>query len=77
MHPGGHSYATFPVNAFEAESRRLAQFFRIGHTPGPMAVGQTQLDPEFPLTLDFAEELAGFTDGGIILRKLLTPGRTL
>jgi uncharacterized protein (DUF2126 family) len=53
---GGHSYATFPVNAFEAERRRLAQFFRIGHTPGPMAVGQTQLDPEFPLTLDLRKK---------------------
>jgi uncharacterized protein (DUF2126 family) len=52
MHPGGRSYATFPVNAFEAESRRLERFFRMGHTPGPIEVSEPRIDPEFPLTLD-------------------------
>ena len=51
-HPGGLSYASFPINAFEAESRRLARFFTIGHTPGRMAVGQPRRSLEFPFTLD-------------------------
>jgi uncharacterized protein (DUF2126 family) len=51
-HPGGRSFDTFPVNAFEAESRRLARFFRMGHTPGKMQVGMPQVSAEHPFTLD-------------------------
>jgi len=52
MHPGGRSYEVFPVNAFEAESRRLERFFRIGHSPGIMEISAARVDPEFPFTLD-------------------------
>jgi uncharacterized protein (DUF2126 family)/transglutaminase-like putative cysteine protease len=52
VHPGGRSHDTFPVNAFEAESRRLARFFRLDHTPGLMSVEPAVRDGEFPLTLD-------------------------
>ncbi len=51
-HPGGLSYETFPINAFEAESRRLARFFTLGHTPGKMVLGEPRRSLEFPFTLD-------------------------
>jgi uncharacterized protein (DUF2126 family) len=51
-HPGGRSYSSFPVNAFEAESRRLARFFRLGHTPGDMDVAPAARSAHFPFTLD-------------------------
>ena len=51
-HPGGRNYDDFPVNSYTAESRRLARFFRFGHSPGQMQVTPAQPSREFPFTLD-------------------------
>ncbi len=51
-HPGGRSYETFPVNAYEAEGRRLARFFPFGHTPGRLQLREPAAAGDFPTTLD-------------------------
>jgi uncharacterized protein (DUF2126 family)/transglutaminase-like putative cysteine protease len=51
-HPGGRHYETFPVNANEAESRRIARFRDIGHTPDDFEVPMEETSREYPYTLD-------------------------
>jgi uncharacterized protein (DUF2126 family)/transglutaminase-like putative cysteine protease len=52
QHPGGSNPSTFPINAYEAESRRLTRFLRMGHTPGRMTVQPSRINHEHPFTLD-------------------------
>ena len=61
-HPGGLSYESFPVNANEAESRRLNRFVPMGHSPGALAAraalgtpGAAVGSAEFPFTLDLRQ----------------------
>ncbi len=51
-HPGGRNYTTFPVNAYEAESRRTNRFFKMGYTPGRFQLPAPESNRDFPLTLD-------------------------
>jgi uncharacterized protein (DUF2126 family) len=51
-HPGGLNYTSFPVNSYEAESRRLGRFFVQGATQGNYIPARELLNPSFPFTLD-------------------------
>lgn len=51
-HPGGRSYATFPINAYEAEARRLTRFFTHGALQGKFSAPPKALNRDFPFTLD-------------------------
>ncbi len=51
-HPGGLSFESRPRNPLEAESRRVALFVPMGHSPGPTVVEESRRGPLGPLTLD-------------------------
>ncbi|MBI1842318.1 MAG: transglutaminase family protein [Verrucomicrobia bacterium] len=51
-HPGGRSHSTFPVNSYEAESRRLARFFPHGALQGKFTPLPEPARRDLPFTLD-------------------------
>ena len=51
-HPGGRNFEIFPVNANEAEGRRLARFDATGFTGGMFEAAREETHPDFPYTLD-------------------------
>jgi uncharacterized protein (DUF2126 family) len=51
-HPGGRNFEVVPVNAYEAQGRRLARFDRNGHSAGSRFTRPAEVNPEYPLTLD-------------------------
>jgi uncharacterized protein (DUF2126 family)/transglutaminase-like putative cysteine protease len=51
-HAGGRNSEIFPVNANEAEGRRLARFEPFGFTGGTFQAANEESNPDFPYTLD-------------------------
>jgi uncharacterized protein (DUF2126 family)/transglutaminase-like putative cysteine protease len=51
-HPGGHGYPALPINAREAEARRVARFERLGHSPGSHPLREGGVENDAPMTLD-------------------------
>jgi uncharacterized protein (DUF2126 family) len=51
-HPGGRNFHALPVNALEAEGRRLARFESMGHLAGSVEPKTGGVHPDFPMTLD-------------------------
>ena len=46
------NFATFPVNALDAESRRASRFQAMGHTAGPVPLPKGEHNADYPMTLD-------------------------
>ena len=60
-HPGGRNFERFPINAYEAESRRAARFFAMGHSPGFQSIPVEEHNRDYPFTLDLRRPVAPAT----------------
>ena len=56
IHPGGRGYERFPINAYEAEARRMARFEMRGHSGGLVTPRTPRFNPDMPNTLDLRRE---------------------
>ncbi|TXI79277.1 MAG: transglutaminase family protein [Flavobacteriales bacterium] len=61
-HPGGRNPERYPVNANEAEGRRLARFTPFGHSPGRIELQPPPANDGFPFTLDLRRRGDGQTN---------------
>jgi len=57
--PAGRHFENLPVNANEAEARRLARFVAHGHRQGVHDVPAVKISLDYPFTLDLRERSAG------------------
>ncbi|HVZ30105.1 MAG TPA: transglutaminase family protein, partial [Asticcacaulis sp.] len=57
MHPGGRNYGDLPLNANEAEGRRLSRFEAPTHTGGKVKIPPLVVNPDYPRTLDLRRPL--------------------
>lgn len=61
-HPGGLNPDTSPVNAFEAESRRVSRFWEFGHSPVSVVNPSTMADDTGRDIVQHAERAIPFSD---------------
>ena len=57
--PEGRNYTSRPVNAREAEQRRLERFQVSDPAPGPRTAPKEETNPIFPMTLDLRLPASG------------------
>jgi len=63
VHPGGRSYDSFPVNALEAEARRVNRFEGLGHAHGALVAA-----PLFEIEPRFLTEFPNLPSAGRLVR---------
>ncbi len=67
-HPGGRAYETFPVNALEAESRRINRFRSTDYTPSPVTY-----NPASSRITDFVPHPAMKNEKFIVVKEIKSP----